>query len=355
MITGMANMFSAAPRFRTFALLVLFGLIGHFAQLISEDRFWDAEYRTAMWISPGWHLEMNPVISLAIAVLLVFAVFSGIVLRKRFILGIVAVFYILHFFSYPFRIRNHMTFMLATQGFLLVSLLVTRTLRTKANDLRHSSTALIDNQICTGLAWILVINYFFAGFHKLNTAFFSFDSSVSVGAGTIEGFLGAGQISYYAPHWLLALVLPGAIVCEMVLPTLIWRSDSFREVFILIMLAFHFPMVTTLGAADYPMIVIAFYPVLFSETRWSTFEHELLKRWNWVNVVGAFVGIAAHWWFTPDWTPNTAYGIFVAGLWGFAAVTLAKCFIARLARQSVVQPQTAYTNETYVAQRDSHR
>jgi hypothetical protein len=33
-------------------------------------------------------------------------------------------------------------------------------------------------------------------------------------------------------------------------------------------------------------------------------------------------------------------------LWGFAGVTLAKCFIARLAKQRVVQPQTAYTNGT---------
>jgi hypothetical protein len=342
----MAYMFSAISRFRAFALLVLFGLIGHFAQLISEDRFWNAEYRTAMWISPGWHLEIHPVISLVIAVLLLCAVVSGIVFRKRFILGIVAVLYVLHFFSYPFRIRNHMTFMLATQGYLFLSLLVTRTLRTKASDLRNPSTALIDNQICNGLALILVINYFFAGFHKLNTAFLSFESSLSVGAGTVEGFLGAGQISYYAPHWLLALLLPGAIFCEMALPSLIWKSDYFRELFILIMLAFHFPMVTTLGAADYPMIVVAFYPVLFTQHRWSAFEHELLRRWNWMNAIGAIAGIAAHWWFTVEWTPNAVYGILVAGVWGFAAVTLAKCFLARLARQPVVQPQTAHTNET---------
>jgi hypothetical protein len=70
-----------------------------------------------------------------------------------------------------------------------------------------------------------------------------------------------------------------------------------------------------------------------------------LKRWNWMNVVGACVGIAAHWRFIVELTPNTVYGIFVAGLWGFAAVTLAKCSIARLTKQPVMQAQTAYTEE----------
>jgi hypothetical protein len=346
MVIEMANAFSAVSRFRAFALLILFGLIGHFAQLITEDRFWDAEYRAAMWISPGWHLDIHPLISLALAACLLSAVLAGLMVRKRVMLAIVAVLYILHFFSYPFRIRNHMTFMLATQGFLLLSLLVTRTERTKASELSQSTNVLIDNQICNGLAVILVINYFFAGFHKLNTAFLSFDSTVSEGAGTIQSFLSAGHISSHAPHWLLVLLLPGAIFCEMVLPTLIWKVGSLRELFILIMLAFHFPMVTSLGASDYPMIAIAFYPVLFTENHWSAFEHELVKRWNWMNIVGALAGIAAHWRFTVEWTPNTVYGIFVAGLWGFAAVTLAKCFFARLAKQPVMQTQTAYTKET---------
>jgi hypothetical protein len=334
----MAKAFSAVPRFRAFALLILFGLIGHFAQLVTEDRFWDAEYRAAMWISPGWHLDIHPLISLALAACLLCAVVAGLVVRKRVMSAIVALFYILHFFSYPFRIRNHMTFMLATQGFLLLSLLVTRTARTRASELSQSTNVLIDNHICNGLAVILLINYFFAGFHKLNTAFLSFDLNVSEGAATIQSFLSAGHISDHAPHWLLVLLLPGAILCEMVLPTLIWTIGSVRELFILIMLAFHFPMVTTLGASDYPMIVIAFYPVLFTEGHWAAFEHELLTRWNWMNVVGVIVGIAAHWRFTVEWTPNTVYGIFVAGLWGFAAVTLTKCSIARVATQPAVQP-----------------
>jgi hypothetical protein len=339
-------MFSAVPRFRAFALLVLFGLVGHFAQLISEDRFWDAEYRTGMWISPGWHLEIHPVISLVIAVCLLGAVVGSMVLRTRLMLGVVAVLYVLHFFSYPFRIRNHMTFMLATQGFLLLSLMATRTLRAKASDLRNAAILQVDNQICGGLAAILIVNYFFAGFHKLNTAFFSFDPSLSVGAGTIAGFLEAARISDYAPHWLLALLLPGTVVCEMLLPTLIWKSDFFRELMILIMLAFHFPMVTTLGAADYPMIVVAFYPVLFTQDQWSAFEHDLLKRWDWTNVVGMFAGIAADWRFTGEWTPNAVYGILVSALWGFVAVTLAKRFIARVVGQSMMQTQTAYADET---------
>src|SRR5262245_24668519 len=172
-------MFSADLRFRAFGFLILFGLIGHFAQLVSDDRFWDAQSRTEMWISPGWHLEIHPVVSLAIAVLLLLAVLSGIVWRKRFLLGIVAVLYVLHFFSYPYRIRNHMTFVLATQVFLLLSLLVTRTFGTKSSELNNPPTVLIDRHICNGLALILVINYFFSGFHKLNKVFFSFVTVLS--------------------------------------------------------------------------------------------------------------------------------------------------------------------------------
>jgi hypothetical protein len=335
------SMISPDPRLRAFTVLILFGLIGHFCQLISEDKFWNAEYRADMWISPGWHLELHPVIPLVAAAGLLIAVLCGICFRSRAWLGAIGFLYICHFFTYPFRIRNHMTFMLTSLAFLSVSLLATDTIRSQGSELKNPRIARIDNQICIGLALILVINYFFAGFHKLNTAFLALDSALSPGADTIEMFLSTGKISSYAPYWLLAILLYGTLLCEMIVPTLMWRVSAVREFLILVMLVFHFPMVSTMAASDYPMIAVAFYPTLFAERDWSIVEHRLLNRWNWMNFAGALAVIAAHIRFTFLWTPNTVYGILVAGLWGFAAVGLARCASDKVRQLSILRRHPA--------------
>src|SRR5262245_49642149 len=59
-------MVSPDSRLRAFSMLICFGLIGHICQLISEDRFWDPQARTAMWISPGWHLALHPLVPLTV-------------------------------------------------------------------------------------------------------------------------------------------------------------------------------------------------------------------------------------------------------------------------------------------------
>jgi len=225
--------------------------------------------------------------------------------------------------------------------FLLLSLLITGTYQGKRVELENSRTASIDNQICRGLALILLIDYFFAGFHKLNTAFLSFDANLSPGVEAIDSFLAAGKISSHAPQWLLGTLLPGILFCEMIVPTVMLSFAAVREFFILVMFAFHFPMISTMGASDYPMIIVAFYPTLFSRSQWSTVEDELLRRWNWMNLMGALLGVFTHLWFTVRWTPNTSYGILVAALWGFAAVALARCCLNKARHLMVEHRSTA--------------
>ena len=118
------------------------------------------------------------------------------------------------------------------------------------------------------------------------------------------------------------------------MPLIAWRSQRLRVPAILVLFAFHFPMISVMNVADYPMIASIFYCALFSRAHFRLVLRYARRASPW-NVSGTVIGVAAQLWFIPYWGALTVFGLFVMGLWGWAAGSMLEMqFTALRRRQS---------------------
>jgi hypothetical protein len=320
-------MISKDARLQTFGLLLVPAFVGHAIQLLGEDTPWAAHAWARYWIEPGWHLHLSPWIPVGIAVCLAGAVVGLAIRRTRpWVLGI-AMLYALHYFTYPYRIRNHMTHVLATLSVVAGVWLIGWASRATDARGRGPHTRLVDRHAATGGALILVVTYFFAGFHKINGTFLTLgDQSSAVRA--ITSFWQYGDLGHAPPLWALVLATWGAVVIECAVPLVAWRFARLRVPAILTLFAFHTPMISTMNVSDYPMITLACYPFLFSRGHFRILSRSLF-RVSASNILGASVGIGTQLWFMPWWGGLTVFGLFVMALYGWAAAAMLRMVLWR--------------------------
>lgn len=295
---------SRDERVQAFCLLLVPAFVAHALQLLGEDTPWAPHAWSRYWFEPGWHLYLPPWVPAALAVALALAVLGLAVFRTRPWVVALAAIYVLHYLTYPYRIRNHMTLTLA--GMLVIGGLF----------LIDRRPARADRHVATGLAAVLCITYFFAGFHKINANFLTVGPSSSAVPG-IDDFFVYGDLGGEAPWLARALAVYGTVVIECLVPLIAWRVPRLTIPAILVLFAFHFPMVSVMNVSDYPMIASAFYPALFTRARFRlVLRRAGPTRWT---IGGALLGVAAQAWFVPYWGALTIFGVFVMALWGWAA------------------------------------
>ncbi len=325
------------PRLRLVLLFLVPGFVGHTIQLTAEDVPWDPSAWERYWWTPGWHLYLSPWLPVLIAVALGLAVLgmgAGAIRdtpharlldarSPRLWALLVAGLYAAHYLTYPFRIRNHMSHMLASLGAMaLVWCVLLATERRLAP--RRADRLALD-----GIAAITCVTYFFAGLHKLNGAFVDVrvdESGASLsGSAAVEGlttFWVYGDLGERPPEIARLVAAWGTIAIEMAVPFLAWRVARLRALAVATLCAFHVPHVAVMDVADYPMIASSFYPALFSRAEGRLYARYFRpSAWN---LTGAALGVATQLWFMPWWGRLTIFGMFVLGFWGWSLGSIAQ-------------------------------
>lgn len=347
------------PRLRVYALLLVPGFVGHTLQLTAEDTPWNSvAYGRYFW-TPGWHQALSPWVPTLIAFALIGCVLGlGLsALRNpvttrvfawkspRFWLLCTALAYSAHYLTYPFRIRNHMSHMLASLGGVLVVWLAfwlgERKERARTHDLLG-----YDDAALRILALMTCVTYFYAGLHKFNWAFL--DLRVDAEGASVSGSSAVDGLTTFSiygdlgsqPWWLeRAVAAWGTVFIEMVVPILAWRLPRIRTLAVSVLMLFHVPHVAVMDVADYPMIACASYAAFFSREHAEALAPSLrLSRWN---VIGAALGIATQLWFMPFWGRLTIFGILVLALWGYAMGSFAHAHFALPTRGQNARPSRA--------------
>jgi len=326
-------------RLQAFGLLMVPAFIGHAIQLLGEDTPWAPHAWARYWTQPGWHLHLDPEIPSLIAVALAAAVIGLAVRRTRpWILAIV-VLYWLHYLTYPYRIRNHMTHMFATLTMVGGVWLIAWASGAVDPRGRGPRPRLVDRYAVDGAALVLCITYFFAGFHKINADFLSV-GDMSSAAAAVTDFWRYGDIGHMPPVWVRALAAWGTVVIECAVPIVAWRFARLRVLAILVLFAFHFPMISTMNVSDYPMITLMSYPLLFSKGHFRILARHLLRPSK-ANVAGAVIGMALQAWFIPWWGALTIFGLFVMALYGWSAGSMIEMVRARRGANGALVPGRA--------------
>ncbi|HJL16890.1 MAG TPA: HTTM domain-containing protein [Sandaracinaceae bacterium LLY-WYZ-13_1] len=310
-------MIARDARLRVIALLLVPGFVGHFIQLASEDVPWAAWARMRYWNTPGWHLLLPMWVPAVIAAGLAIAVIGLAIRRTRPWMWAVVGLYLAHYLTYPYRIRNHMSHMAFEMTMLGGVWLLGRL--SGASDWRGRGPAAtkVDRWAVTGMGAVLCVTYVFAGLHKINDMFLSFDPDRSSAVEGLTTFWIYGDLGSVPPRWAMAVATYGTVAIELCAPLVAWRVPKLRVPAVLVLFAFHFPHVAVMNVADYPMIASAFYPALFSPGHFRLLLRHARRPNAW-NVTGASLGIAAQLWWIPWWGGLTILGIFVMALWGWA-------------------------------------
>ncbi|MFK8000773.1 MAG: hypothetical protein AB8H86_14330 [Polyangiales bacterium] len=314
-----ATKLSPDGRLRFIALLLFPALIGHAIQLTGEDSPGTAMAMARYWTTPGWHLALPPWLVTGFALGLALTM-VGLLLRRtrRWLLALIA-FYVAHYFTYPFRIRNHMSMMLA-------SLVAVGGVIALGRIAGLKNRSFIDRYAIRGVAMVLVITYMSASLHKMNDGFLGPYSSAIQG---VDAFFASGGLGGEAPSWARAIAIYGTLVVEATLPLFALVLPRFSSVFVIALMLFHFPHVAVMNVADYPMIASTFYPALFRREEWDRLEPFLLRPSR-VTLAGGAIGISAQLWFIPSSEALTLFGVFVTALWGWwSAAILQMMWAAR--------------------------
>lgn len=294
-----SRMISPDRRLQAYGLLLVPAFMGHTLQLMGEDRPWEPHAWPRYWYQPGWHLFLPPWLIVAIAVALAGVVVGLAVRRTRPWLVALVVIYLAHYLTYPYRIRNHMSHMffgLSMLGAVWLGgrLLGVRAPRDSRGETWWTAVRDVDRFAVRGLAMVLCTTYFFAGLHKTNANFLSIGSE-SAAAGAITQFWLYADLGEVPPDWVKWCAAYGTVAIECGVPIVAWRSRILRVPALLILMAFHYPMVSAMNVSDYPMIVSASYPCLFSEAHFRLLLRHLRRLTPWT-VGGAIFGAAAQVW-----------------------------------------------------------
>jgi hypothetical protein len=289
--------------------------VGHTIQLTTEDAPWAVASWERSWITPGWHLALPLWVPLVIAIGLAVSVLALAARPGRATFLAVAAFYAAHYLSYPWRIRNHMSTMLA--GLVVVALVMLVARASGALVPGRSSARRVDAIAVRGLGVVIAIQYFFAGLHKLNPGFI--DPSPTGLSAAVDGttrFWIYGDLGSSPPGWVLWIAIAGTIAIELGAPIVALLVPRLSMVALAVLMIFHLPQVAVMDVADYPMIASAFYPALVSHRgALRVARHLGASRWT---IGGATLGVSAQLWFMPWWGGLTIFGMFVLGLWGWS-------------------------------------
>jgi len=307
-------------RLRFITVLLLPAFVGHFIQLVAEDHPWRDWAEARYWWTPGWHLYLPPWLLWGFGFGLIGSVL-GMSLRRRRPWALATVFfYWAHYLTYAFRIRNHMTLMFSCMTVIGIGWLIGWA--SGAVDLRGRGprSRLVDRYVVGALATVLCITYFFAGLHKTNWGFLSFTEDSAAVRGANEFFLWGG-LGDRAPTWVHGVAIYGTLVVEYTFPILARLFTKTRVWFVIGLMVFHFPHVSVMNVADYPMLASAFYPALFTRGHWRMLERYLFRPSRW-NVTGMAIGVALQLNFLPWWGELTIFGIFVCAWWGWWACSM---------------------------------
>lgn len=304
-------------RLQTFGLLLVPAFVAHVIQMLGEDRPWEPLALERYWYQPGWHLFLPPWVPAVIGVLLFSAVIGLAIRRRRNWLVAIIALYWMHYLTFPFRIRNHMSHMFF--GLTMLGVVWITGWLSGAANLRGEGprVRVVDAMAVKGLALVLCITYFFAGLHKINANFLSIGEA-STAAASITQFWVYADLGTVPPDWVKWCAAYGTIFMECCVPIVAWRVRRLRVPAILALMLFHYPMVSTLNVSDYPMIVSAYYPCLFSVGHFRVLLRYAMRISRWT-VGGAVIGAAMQVWAIPWWGELTIFGIFVLALWGWAA------------------------------------
>lgn len=311
----MARIPIADVRLRMYLALLPLCFLGHVLQIVSEDEPW-AEWAWARsFVNAGWHLLMPTWVPWALAAGLGLAVLALAWRRDRATFIALAVLYLLHYVTYPWRIRNHMTTMLGGLGVVTLVWLVARSRGALVVGASRART--VDAAAVRGLALVIAVQYVFAGLHKINDGFLNpaIDGGSSAIGGLTELWIHA-DLGSVPPAWARYVATYGTVLIEIGAPLTALLVPRLAPFVIAVLMAFHFPHVAVMNVADYPMIACAFYPALLSLHDAHRFVRHLgPSRWT---VAGAILGAGAQLWCMPYWGGLMALGIVVIALWGWA-------------------------------------
>lgn len=320
----------ADARVRVFVAMLAMSFWGHALQ-IYEDVPWREIAMRRFWVTPGWHLFLPVWMPIVIAIALAIAALVAAITRNRIALCVLLAIDLAHYLTYPWRIRNHMTTMLA--GLAVVSLVWLAARASGALTTEAPRARQVDRIAATGLAAVIVVQYFFAGLHKMNANFLDprIDGPSPAMAG-VQFLWMFGGLGDHPPAWIGWIATYGSVAIETLVPVIAWRVRRLTIPAVLIMLAFHVPHVTSMGVADYPLMASTFYPALFSRGQWRiVWRHFRASR---ATISGAAIGAAVQLWFMPWWNHMNVYGILVLALWGFAAGAMLQAMIASTRRRA---------------------
>lgn len=322
------------PRLRVVSCLLVPALLGHGLQIAVEDGG-AGGWERAAW-SPGWHQHVPPVVLVAVAVALVLGALATAFSAwrdapvhaepsshsARTWAVLLAVLYAAHVVTFPFRVRNHMSHLLALLGAVaLVSFVRHATGRTLA--LRRSDALSLE-----AIALLTSVTYFFAGLHKLNASFL--DVRIDAAGASITGSAAVdvlrvlwrrAGLGVRPPELVRVAAVWSTLVIELVVPFVAWRVQRLRGLALTTLCLFHVPHVTVMQASDYPMIMTVGYPAFFTrEEAESLAPHLRASVWN---VSGASAGVALQLASMSRATVLTVFGVLVMGLWGWGLGSLA--------------------------------
>jgi hypothetical protein len=304
-------------RLAAFNLLVPLGLLAHALRwtfvLLPGIPAPAGRWHTVVWAKAtgGWQGNLPSwFVALELLVMAVCAVAVVVRRDRRWIFALTATS-LIHYFTFPIRTPNHLT--------VLCVALTTQATMWLAGRRYGTDDAATDRQVVRALAGVIVIAYFFAGLHKINTAFLSGLPGESPGADGLLAFFRNGHLPD-PPHWMLVAVGGyGTILAECVVPLAALLVPPLRLFMLLFLLAFHFPQHTAIGAIDYPLIATSFYPLFFRQEDWTSLCTRL-RRPHPIDITGAAVVVALDFWFSRPITLETGFGAIVAALWGYFAV-----------------------------------
>ena len=282
------------PRLVAFQRCLRLGYLAHFTrEWVTLRPFWSQDFRDAFAVfgSPG---AARLALALFFVATLTQLVCSLLALLRPSapLLWLCTLGLLLEAVVMPIAMPNHVALMLAALGFQAVMLLW-------RGD---------EPETVRGLSAISIAGYAWAAIHKMNHGFVD----------VLDGVLG-----HRLPRALVSLLALAALAIELAVPLLAFLSPRARPALLLLLLALHIPMNSTLGAIDYPWIATSFYPLFFRAEEWAQIESEL-GRWRpaqWLAAAGSVLLFVL---LTPRdlFIYQAAVGAAVAALWGCAVPSL---------------------------------
>jgi hypothetical protein len=289
-------------RLVTFQRCLRLGYLAHFTrEWVTLRPFWTQEFRASFEVfgTPGAARLALVLFFMATLAQLVCSVLA-LLRPTRVLLWLCTLGLMLEAVVMPIAMPNHVALMLAALTFQAVMLLWRKD----------------EPETVRGLTAILIAGYACAALHKMNHGFLD----------VLDGVLGQRL-----PRVLVVVLGLGAVGVELGVPLLALCSRRARPALLLLLLALHFPMNSTLGAIDYPWIATSFYPLFFLAEEWAQIEREL-ARWQRSQLLAAAGSVLLFVLLTPRdlFIYQAVVGAAVSALWGYALPSLLRRAVPRL-------------------------